>query len=322
MLNVFKCPNCRKLIETNQQEGQSIPCPYCEVAFTIRPEHAARRNPAGDVLFRIAIPIGYVLFVGAPLALTVWYLTTRAGEQPKEDETPPAQVNRNEPKSPGPRAPARPRKGVTTKAEPEEPPGEPDPEPTPKVPMPKAPSGTPVLAPLPHEVPDVFVAPEPHEVLWSFPLLDYSSKWTKAGSVDVRVAGVAVTKVPIIDLNERVTESAAPMLVVLVEARLNTAGKKRTLTSWREGLNHRGVIYLENGKELAPAALPPGGKPNTGLPFKQPLPDDGTPVRDVLLFVLPPAEAKELSLRLEAERCGESGDLWFKIPAAVLNPKK
>ena len=77
-------------------------------------------------------------------------------------------------------------------------------------------------------------------------------------------------------------------------------------------------MYVENDKELAPVVPPRGGKPNTGLPFKQPLPVDGTAVQDVLLFAVPPAETKELSLRLAAERCGESGDLWFKIPTTAL----
>jgi hypothetical protein len=173
------------------------------------------------------------------------------------------------------------------------------------------------LAPAPRELPEVFVAPDPHPVLWKFPHSEYSSEWQKVGAVDIRVAALAITTVPIVDSSARVTESA-PVLAVLVEARLNTPRKMRTLSSWTYGLNRYGVIFLERGGELDPPPLPRGRKPNTGLPLKQPLPDDGTPVRDVLFFAIPVAGSGELSLRLDAERCGEAGDVWFKIPAAVL----
>ena len=314
MLNVVKCPHCRRLIETNLAAGQQIDCPHCEAAFTISRELVARRG-VKEALSRLAIPVGYVLFVAVPLGLTVWYFAqqgeksegkdaaaeksaARAASAPRDEKNPP----------PVP----RPRKEKHKDADPGA-------ALTAADPTPAVPAGLALaLAPAPREVPEVFVAPGPHEVVWRIPLREYSSKWQTVGAVDIRVAGLAVTKVPIVDRKERVSESAAPLFVVLVEVRSNAADKPRTLTSWTNGMKHYAAIFSENGKELSAGAVPPGGKPNTGLAYEQPLPPDGTPARDVLLFAVPPAGAGELSLRLEAERCGEFGDVWFKIPATAL----
>jgi hypothetical protein len=134
MLKAFQCPNCGKKLQTDQGEGQTIPCPYCEEAFTLSREHAAQKNAASELFFRLAIPIGYVLFVAVPLGLTVWYLTTQMGDKPKEAaDAAPGQVNRNDPKPPAPRPPVRPRKDGKAKAETEDPDG--DPESAPKPPM-------------------------------------------------------------------------------------------------------------------------------------------------------------------------------------------
>ena len=320
MLNVFTCPNCRKRIETDQGEGQTIPCPYCEEAFTIRPSDAATRNSTREALIRLCIPLGYVLFVAVPLALTLWYFASRDGKRDPKDgaaEAPAAPVVKVEKKAAPPRPvrPPRQPKGGT--------PGDPgatDPDPDPPVrPDPVAPGGAELaIAPRPRELAEVFVAPEPHEVPWRPTLVESSSKWQKVGSVDVRIVGFAVTKAPVIDGKGLLTETAQPVLVVLMEVRLNATAKKRELLSWTYGQNHYAAIFLASGKELPFVHVPLGAKLNTGLPFTQPLPDDGTPVRDVLLFAVPPDESGELSLRLDAERCGEAGDIWFKIPAAAL----
>ena len=276
MLNVFKCPNCEKKLRTDQGEGQSIPCPYCKEVFTISAEDAVVPNPTRELLIRLAIPLGYVLFVAVPMGLTLLYFATRDEKKPVA-EAPAARDEKQPPARPAPRPPRK-EKGVVVPGAPTDPDPDPDPAP-PARPDPAVPGVAELaLAPPPRELVEVFIAPEPHEILWKMPLLEYSSKWQKIGAVDVRVAGVAITKVPIIDSNERVAESATPLLAVLVEARLNVPGKRRALTSWTYGLAHYGVIFLENGKELDPATLPPGGKPNIGLPLTQPLPDDGTPV--------------------------------------------
>ena len=80
----LRVPKLRKKLQTDQGEGQTIPCPYCEEPFQLSREHAASKNAASELLFRLAIPIGYVLFVAVPLGLTVWYLSTRMEEKPKE----------------------------------------------------------------------------------------------------------------------------------------------------------------------------------------------------------------------------------------------
>ncbi|QJW97038.1 hypothetical protein [Frigoriglobus tundricola] len=311
MLSVIACPYCERLIETDQPDGQRIPCPYCDAGFVIRPELRVRRGSVGNVVARICIPIGYVLFVVLPLTLTIWYFTRRAEPPASRDETAaaPAAPAGAEGKPEPPSRPARPprkEKAPAWDAEPE------------PLPVDPAPAAEVELAPAPREAPEAFVAPDPRPVLWKIPVGSYSSPWRTVGAVDIRVAGLAVTKVPVVDPNERVAESAAPLLAVVVEVRANVTSKPRTLTSWTHGLNHYGAIFLANGQELAPAELPRGGKLNTGLAYKQPLPEDGTPVRDVLLFAVPAADAGELSLRLEAERCGEMGDVWFKVPATAL----
>lgn len=339
MLQAFQCPRCSKLLETDQELGTEIVCPHCDEEFVLRRTHRFKKNATREALFRLAIPLGYVLFVAVPLAVTVWFFMNRAERQKQEameaaraaeaervaagivrdnaaDRKPPAPV------APVVRPPRKLPKGDKPgdPAAPEPDPKEPGPEEKPKEPEPEVilPGAEVAIAPAPRAVPEVEVAPEPRPVRWKIPLLDYTSKWERVGSVEVRVSGLAVGKAQIVDLNDRVTESAAPLLAVVVEVRLADPSKKRTLTSWTHGLAHYGTIFLDGGRELPPAVLPPGGKPNVGLPLKQPLPGNGAAVRDVLLFAVPPAGVRELSLRLDGDRCGEPGDIWFKIPASAL----
>jgi hypothetical protein len=173
----------------------------------------------------------------------------------------------------------------------------------------------------------VAIAPLPRERPWDVPEQSgYSSVWSKFGAIDVRIASLSITKVPIVDFNKNITESKNPMFVVVVEVRKNTPGNKRELTSWQR---YRGkvitgsrssVIYLAGDKELSPVTLS-GGKLHAGLPELQLIPDDGTVVRDILLFSIPSDDAGELRLRLDAERCGERGDIWFTLPASSWKKK-
>jgi hypothetical protein len=186
----------------------------------------------------------------------------------------------------------------------------------PKVTIPKPTVPAKPEIPIPSEI---AVAPMPREYHWEVPLLSgYSSDWKKVGAVDVRVAGLSVTKVPIIDPKECVTGSELPMLVVILEVRMNTPNKKRNLLSWRSSLrinsSSESVIFLPEDKAL-PLGRLTGGKFHTGIPDRQQIPDDGTAVRDILLFSVPADDAGKLSLRLDAQRCGESGDIWFELPA-------
>ena len=131
------------------------------------------------------------------------------------------------------------------------------------------------------------------------------------------MAGVAVVRVPIINTKEQVRESAQPMLVVVVEVRMNTPTKKRELLSWTHGQNRYMAGFLAGGKDLMHIDLPLGSKVHSGIPLRQPIPQDGEPVHDVLVFEAPPEGSGELSLRLDGDRFGEPADVWVKIPPAA-----
>ena len=340
MLQVFKCPHCRKLLETNQEAGDEIACPYCEEEFTLREGHAVQKSATRETLFRLAIPLGYVLFVAVPLGLTVWFFVSRAERQQKEaaeaaevaaaaEVTATAEARkRGAEKPPAPPAPRPLRKPkIVAPGEPGTPesdpvppePKRPEPEvPESKTPEPKAPEPEVEVAPEPRELPEVAVAPAPREIVWKLPPMEPVTPWQRAGAVDLRVAGAAILRVPIVDAKEQVRESAQPMLVVVIEVRMNVATKKRDLLSWTHGQVRYMAGFLAGGKDLPHLDLPLGSKVHTGLPLKQPIPPpDEDPVRDILVFTAPPEGAGELSLRLDGERLGEPTDIWFKIPPTV-----
>src|SRR5262249_7556491 len=189
-----------------------------------------------------------------------------------------------------------------------DPDGETEPDPDP---IPKTKTEAIAIAPRPRELPEVFIAPEPREAAWRAPLMEYQSKWQTVGVVDLRVAGLALTKVPFIDSKGQLMETG-PLLVIVVEARMKKAPPKpRELQSWTNRRKWYSAVFLPNGKDLAHGDVPLGAKFNTGVPLTQPLSADGMVVRDLLFYEIPQAGAGELSLRLDAERCGESGDVWF-----------
>ncbi len=326
MLQVIKCPNCRGLIETDQVAGQTIPCPHCEQAFEIQPELVVPSRNLRNAIIKLCIPLGYVLFVAVPIGLTIWYFASRAEEQAKNE--PPTEVKEKQKPAPAPAPKKREKKGPV-----EEPEETLPPNPNPRItdpghesearPVPKkVPDDTPVIepepiaiAPLPREV-TTPVAPEPRRVYWKIPLLEYSSEWQKVGLVDLRIAGLAVSKVPFADREERITDSSTPLLVIVIEVRRNASGKQRELLSWAN--TGYAALFVENGKSPMPLEFPSGKKPYTGFVPKQTIPEDGTAVRDVLFFTLPAEGSGELSLRLDGDRCGENKDIWFKIPATAL----
>jgi hypothetical protein len=327
MLKAFKCPKCQGGLQTDQEMGEKITCPHCDRPFTLRPSHAVDKNSAGEAFAKIAIPIGYVLFVAIPLVGTIWYFSTRTEDPPKkppevaEVRDPDRDREREPEKEKKLPVPPRPPRKVVTPGTPGTPvdPEDPDPKenPDPKPPDPK-PKGVEVaVAPEPREVQEVELAPEPREILWKIPYTGYESKWQTVGLVDLRVAGVAVSKAPIIDGKGQVKDSPNPMLVIAIETRVNVPNKKRELSSWTAARRRYSAAFLASGKELFQPELPLGSKYNTGLPVQQLMPPDCTPVRDLLIYELPPPGAGELSLRLEADRVNESGDIWFKIPESA-----
>lgn len=344
MLTTIKCPHCKKFIGTDSEVGELIPCPHCAEEFEMRASHIAR-SKGWDTFIKLCIPLGYVLFVALPLGGTIWFFVNRMEKQEREEAQAQAQAQMQrerereeaiaadaKPPAVKPPAPNPPRKkprpqptdpnpgGAVTPPEKDDPiePVEPDPTPRPPVvrppvrPMPPTPAV--VVAPEPRLMPEIEVAPPPRAAGWRIALVEPEAKWQTVGAVDVRLAGYAVTKIPLAR-GDQVFESTAAVLVVEVAVRMNTDAKKRELQSWRYGGQQTGTMFMAGDRELPFVELPLGTRPNTGLLPKQPIPGDGTPVRDVLLFAVPPADAGELNLRLPAERLGEGGDIWLKIPA-------
>ncbi len=336
MLTTVKCPHCRRLIGTDQEVGQAIPCPYCQEEFDIEPDLIVRSSPLKNAIIKLCIPLGYVLFVAVPMGFTIWFLANRAEKQEQEEardavadvrpavKQPPApRIKQPRPKidNAGPAVVAPPDK----KGEPPEK----EKPPAPEVVVPSQPVAPPVVPPVvpppaPAVVPppappardEVHVAPEPHDPPWRVVLVEPEVKWQTVGAVDVRLVGYAATKVPLIDAKDRVSESARPLLVIVVDVRMSATAKvKRELLSWTDPFAIHAAMFMANNTEVPPNQFPRGTKLNAGFPAKQPLPADRTPVRDVLVFTIPPDGAGELSLRLAGERCGEPSDIWFKIPA-------
>jgi hypothetical protein len=159
------------------------------------------------------------------------------------------------------------------------------------------------------------IAPSPRELLWKLPLSGYVSEWKKVGAVDLRIGGLAIAKVPLIDGKNNITESQKTFLVAIIDVRKNELKEKRTLLSWTYFNNYYSTIFLNNDRAIANGYLPAGSKMKTKTSDKQLIPDDGSIVQDFILFAVPADDAGELNLRLEAERVGEKGDIWFKIPS-------
>lgn len=322
-LRTLKCPLCTKLLETNLPDGDTVPCPHCDDAFVVtRDQVQSPPNQFKEGVFRLLIPIGYVAFFVVPIGAVVYYVSTRDKDEQKEHarastdertEKPPSR--RIDPVEPPPK-PRPPKKGPPSPRP--MPPQRDDGGVLPVAPFPHEAIADAVVldvAPLPHDATEV--APEPRPVYWKIPASVYSSKWETVGVVDVRLAQVVVAKYPILDpAKNTVTQSRNPALIIVVEARLRDTSKTRMHHSWTQGATHYKELFLEGSKKvLHPRELPPGTTLNTGFVFPLPLPADGSSLRDVMIFELPPADTQILELQLDAVRVRESGSFWFKIPA-------
>jgi len=339
-LNVVKCPDCRARIETSFQRGELVQCPSCDEVFRVDSTNLqASRGGVKETLARVAIPLGYVLFVGLPFAGVMYWLSTQDGAKPREQPAEPdvaaaplaplAVVPKKAPVNPFPREtrprpdPAGPASGV--EPGPPEPPEPTEPEPAKNAkPATPPPLPEPVeVAPEPREVVVIDEAPEPREVLWRFPTTGWESKWQTLGAVDLRLAHVGVARYPVRMSKGDVVESTAPALVVVVEARLNDPTKERSLLAWTYGVAHYKTLFVGgSNKEVPSRQLPSGARLNHGLVFPVPLPKDRSTVRDVLLFEVPPAGTQGLELRLEGERVREVKDATFEIPEEGWRPAK
>jgi hypothetical protein len=324
MMQTFRCPHCGKLLDTDNQLGTTVSCPHCDEPFDLAPARLAARG--SGLLYKVLVPLGYVLFVGVPLALTVMFLKNRAEEVQREEqaqkqeqkqERPPVVVR---PKDDPPRPKPPHKRPVGPKVtEPDEP-DAPDVKPKDELPPAHAPVTPPVVhavAPCPREVPVIEVAPDPRRIVWRVPPGRFTGAWQSFNGVDLRVADVVVTKVPLVNGRGIESESRGPQLVVVIEARANALGKKRELKSWTYGRHRYFAGFLANRAVLPFFDTDLGTRVHTGLPAVQPLAPDGPPARDVIVFTLPPAGAGELSLRLDGDRVGETKDLWFKVPESA-----
>ncbi|WP_439629919.1 HEAT repeat domain-containing protein [Gemmata sp.] len=206
----FNCPRCGGLgrvphaaVPTAPQP-QPFPPPFPPPAQRARSAPAAEplqlddaptpARPAkgkNELLFRIAIPVGYVLFVFVPMSLTIWYFVSRAGDAEREEPKPVAKA------APEPRAavdseanrpPVRPR----PRPRPEPVPkfkDEPDPLPDPKEPIPvKEP--VPPKEPAPVKEPEVPL-PTPRDLSAELAALVATAKGPDAAARRQAAAGLA-----------------------------------------------------------------------------------------------------------------------------------
>lgn len=329
MLRRLKCPHCGGRMETDVSVGQTIPCPHCREAFEVHNEHVtgSGSNPLID---RLVIPLGYVAFVAVPMAGAIWFFTNQA-DKPKEKDAPgpvadvrPAPETDRDPPKPKRKGPLAPPRFPAPLPGPDgTPPPRVEDPPTPPVEVPPSrpepPTAGVAVAPLPRLVePDdaiaveVETAPAPREVVWRFPPSTYTSDWQLRGSVEVRIAGVASTPVPITDPKGNVAPSPRPALVILVEVRKGAMTQLRNREL--KALGQFTSLFAKDGKQLPELDVPPGARFRTGVPARQVVPQDRTSVFDVVAFATPPGNVGAVELRLESDRFGESGDLWFKIP--------
>jgi hypothetical protein len=343
----INCPHCKAKLEADVKLGQVIQCPACKEQFEIERKllNAQDKSLSNN---KYLIPLGYAAFVGIPILITVVVVISMSGKQsaPESTDDPP-HVAKNDSRTSSGNVPKKtPKRGPPPKqssdkyVEPEigGPPSdnsnvkttpsktgpdastktEPTPTPKPEItPTPKPePKTTPKIETSPMiETNGMAIAPPPHEVLWKLPLSGYESEWKAVGAVAVRIGGLAISKAPMIDGKNNIVESQTPFLVAIIDVRKNDSKEKRTLLSWTIFNNNYSSMFLKNEKELPNGRLPAGSKLRAKAADQQLIPDDGSHVHDILLFAVPEDDAGELNLRLEAERIGEKGDIWFKIPA-------
>jgi Zn finger protein HypA/HybF involved in hydrogenase expression len=319
----IKCPHCRATLEAEVEEGQVIRCPACKKQFKVDSE--SQDNEEDSLANnKYLVPLGYAAFVGLPILITIAVVFSLGGKkvtQPEED-TPhvaksDSRSSSNVPKKTPKRGP--PQKQSSDKFVEPERKSVPSSDSTSKAgttnnntetnPKPDTNPGTPL------ETIALEIAPRPHEILWKLPLSGFESDWKHVGAVDVRIGGLAIAKANLIDSKNNVTESQTPFLVAIIDVRKNEPKEKRTLESWTYFNTSYAAMFLSNDKALPNGILPPATKLLTKTADKQLLPDDGSHVKDILLFAVPADDAGELNLRLDAERVGEKGDIWFKIPS-------
>jgi hypothetical protein len=289
-----------------------------------------------------------VAFVALPIAGVIGLAAYKFGDSDKKDTTEVAQkpegpkeppARKPDPNRPTPRPPTHPDKGHTRPdpIQPIEPPHgvepgkQPDtakpepmkpdpvkPEPVAVAALPVAPEPRAVEAVIPEPLAD---APEPRAArLLMAPPPGFTSQWEQAGVVEVRIAGVAFTRVPVTDLDGNVFDSPSPVLAIWLEVRTQSKTRTVELKRWQDSLGSSCQLATRFN-EIDRASFGPGRSLRNGLPYKQTLPADGTPCEDMLVFKEPPDGATELRLTLDADRFGETGKVKFTIPSTAWKKK-
>ncbi|HJZ54324.1 MAG TPA: hypothetical protein VKE74_05175, partial [Gemmataceae bacterium] len=153
--------------------------------------------------------------------------------------------------------------------------GKPDPPPI-RIIQPKAVSaeGVPTPEPL-TKPPELVVAPSPRYVHPFPPQGAWLSDWSRIGEVEVRIRGVAVTRVALIDDRGKVSESIEPRLVVWIEIRNVSVAKPREYRRWQSAFNDYCSLTDRDGLPVPTASLGPGKAIHARSEYTQPLPPGG-----------------------------------------------
>jgi hypothetical protein len=144
----------------------------------------------------------------------------------------------------------------------------------------------------------------------------YTSPWEKVGPVEVRIAGVAIRHVPIINAEKLAADSPLPVLAIWVDTRV-TGDKTIELRRWQSPSEQSCRLTTELNEDLPRAPLGPGAILRTGTPSKQVLGPNSHARVELLVFTPPPDGVNSLTLKLDAVHVGEEGNIDITIPASA-----
>jgi hypothetical protein len=145
----------------------------------------------------------------------------------------------------------------------------------------------------------------------------FTSPWEKVGPLEVRIAGVAIRHVPILNAERLPVDSPMPVLAIWLETRITAADKTMELWLWQSPSEESCRLTTDRNEKLPRAPLGTGATLRTGLPSRQLL-GPGSPSRvELLVFTPPSGGVKKLTLTLDADHVGEVGNVNLTIPASA-----
>jgi len=184
---------------------------------------------------------------------------------------------------------------------------------TPIKPDPPRPDSEPVpMSALP---PSAEIAPPPRRTN-PFPARGWVGDWERAGEVDLRISGIALTQVPLVDPEGKRSESVLGHLVIWVEMRNVSKSKSHEYRRW-QSLSDYVSLKTERDNDVPAAKLGRGKSIYGQGEFKQIMIPGGPSISDVLVFDYPGEGAGRLTLWFDLERVGETGKLNLKIPESA-----